>query len=371
MLDQIATTAYEYSLREHTSVEVGDSKQADFYPQVKFKAWNNQSNVSVRFDKELAGSSVVLEGERFVWTSADGIEARIYEKDNLPISGEPGLEFEIVLASKPVTNIFRFTTSLKSVNGDVQKALTSKEIEQGAFRPDYCVNSLAFYHSSMKGGIYKAGKALHIYRPRAVDAVGTEAWCTLDFSDGILSVTVPQDFLNSAVYPVIVDPTFGYTTVGGSFLSVVQNQATAGVYQANASVNIDKLTFYVKQTGGNANCKGVMWGGGTTPAAIITNGVTPVFQATSGTGSWVDATYISKPSVTNGTNYRLGFVGELNFPWTSIAYDGTAEIDATNSYATPNTYEPTSTEPTYQPSVYATYTASRVKDFFPFFRPFK
>ena len=33
---------------------------------------------------------------------------------------------------------------------------------------------------------------------------------------GRMTVTVPQNFLDKAVYPVIIDPTFGYATIGNS-----------------------------------------------------------------------------------------------------------------------------------------------------------
>lgn len=67
---------------------------------------------------------------------------------------------------------------------------------------------------------YKTGKAFHIYRPKAIDANGVEQWCSLDIKDGILTVIIPQNFLNKALYPVIVDPTFGYTSAGASSVGV-------------------------------------------------------------------------------------------------------------------------------------------------------
>ncbi|MHA2086073.1 MAG: hypothetical protein ACXABD_20200, partial [Candidatus Thorarchaeota archaeon] len=58
----------------------------------------------------------------------------------------------------------------------------------------------------------------HIYRPHVVDSAGKETWADLhvDVDAGILEITVPQQFLNRAVYPVLVDPTLGYTTIGSN-----------------------------------------------------------------------------------------------------------------------------------------------------------
>jgi len=50
----------------------------------------------------------------------------------------------------------------------------------------------------------------------------------VDDKAGTLSITVPQSFLNSAKYPVIVDPTFGYTAMGASGSIVALN--SAGTY---------------------------------------------------------------------------------------------------------------------------------------------
>jgi len=87
------------------------------------------------------------------------------------------------------------------------------------------VGSYAVYHSTKRNNIvggmeYQTGKAFHIYRPHAVDADGVKVWCELDITEGELTVTVPEDFLNKASYPVVVDPTFGYSSVGASSFSL-------------------------------------------------------------------------------------------------------------------------------------------------------
>jgi hypothetical protein len=66
------------------------------------------------------------------------------------------------------------------------------------------------------GQNYKTGKLCHIYRPWAEDAKGQRVWCDLTIDADVMTITVPQDFLDSAAYPVLVDPTFGYTTHGAS-----------------------------------------------------------------------------------------------------------------------------------------------------------
>ena len=87
--------------------------------------------------------------------------------------------------------------------------------------------SYAVYHQTQEGDYtalggknYKAGKAFHIYRPRIEDATGASCWgeLNIDVKAGLLTVTIPQDWLDQAVYPVrhAAGLTFGYTSIGGA-----------------------------------------------------------------------------------------------------------------------------------------------------------
>ena len=65
----------------------------------------------------------------------------------------------------------------------------------------------------------QSNKAFHIYRPWAVDSKGKKVWCAFDSNwDGVtdLNITVPQNFLDSATYPITIDPTLGYTIAGAA-----------------------------------------------------------------------------------------------------------------------------------------------------------
>lgn len=86
----------------------------------------------------------------------------------------------------------------------------------GSYRPENVVGSYAVYHTSKKNNQYETGKAFHVYRPWIEDANGDRVWGTVRYFGERLYVTVPQEFLNNAKYPVRVDPTLGYTTFGGT-----------------------------------------------------------------------------------------------------------------------------------------------------------
>ncbi len=60
------------------------------------------------------------------------------------------------------------------------------------------------------------GKAFHIYRPLVIDANNDTIWGELNIENSVMSVSVNQDWLNNAVYPVRVDPGFGFAGIGGT-----------------------------------------------------------------------------------------------------------------------------------------------------------
>ena len=131
--------------------------------------------------------------------------------------------------------------------------ITQEEIDDGASRPENVVGSYAVYHQTRgrvndsAGMEYKTGKAFHIYRPEAIDRDGNKVWCDLSISEqtGTLTVTVPQPFLDTAMYPVRVDPTFGYTTAGSSS-GFEQDDILygSGLYSMPEDGTLDSMSYY-------------------------------------------------------------------------------------------------------------------------------
>ncbi len=132
-------------------------------------------------------------------------------------------EVEVLLKKKPSTNKIHFSVRSKELNFFYQTPLTEDEKREGSSRPENVEGSYAVYHKTKRdtivgGKAYKTGKVFHIYRPEITDANGVSVWGDIYFNetDETLSIIIPQSFLDTATYPVIVDPTFGYTVVGGS-----------------------------------------------------------------------------------------------------------------------------------------------------------
>jgi len=218
-MDVINETTYSISVKQNPAdkieVEIGDSKQPDFKPQFKVMRWDNEVNFSMRAEEQ-PNAQVLQEDGKIKYITTD-YEVHQYEKPD--VSEDGGFEFEWVLNSPPSSNVLTATVQSKELSFYYQPPLTKEEIAEGAFRPDNVIGSYAVYHSSKSNNVvggmeYKTGKAFHIYRPKAIDANGIETWCDLNIADVLLTVTVPQIFLDNATYPVTVDPTFGYTTAG-------------------------------------------------------------------------------------------------------------------------------------------------------------
>lgn len=241
-----------YSLVESThsgpiEVEVGDAKQKDFYPQVKLKKWDNEANFSVRYIDESGDGQSSHESvdESVVWSKGDTF-ARLYPTRH---NDSDGFEFEIVYSEKPTTNTVRFSIQSKGLDFFYQPFLTDEErYDEEIDRPEDVEGSYAVYHQSESGGKYATGKAFHIYRPEAHDDDGRKTWCAMDIADGVLIIAIPQEFLEVATYPVVVDPTFGYDTLGASNSATANTVKVGSFFIAPANGTITKMSPFIGNT---------------------------------------------------------------------------------------------------------------------------
>lgn len=120
-----------------------------------------------------------------------------------------------------------------------QLPLTEKEIEDGAVRPENVVNSYACFDSSGR-------KVLHIYASKLIDAKGDSVWVDQTLKDGLLTVELNSTWLSSAAFPVILDPTFGYTSIGGSSYNDGAWSLGAGKYTCADTGTLVEVSFYTK-----------------------------------------------------------------------------------------------------------------------------
>ena len=258
----INPTTYEVTLAGGDKVEIGDREATKFKPHLKLNRWGGECFIAIQpageieseFEPELEGGKIKykykvkqqgfelelesefypLEPRTVIAKDKDGRD-RQFTQNELG-----GFEFTLTLEKKPTTNQITFDIQTQGLRFSYQPPLTQKEIDDGAIRPENVVGSYAVYHAT-RGNMhasqadaekYKTGKAFHIYRPHLVDAHGAEAWANLNISDGALTITLPQEFLNAAVYPVTIDPDLGETAIGGTPLVFVDSSNTYRVGSA-------------------------------------------------------------------------------------------------------------------------------------------
>ena len=260
---EVANLRYDEALKaliedssQRIKVEIGDSKESSkFYPRVKLKAWENECNFSIGLATDNVELPTIEEKNGLVKWKTSKVEAHFYNQEADAINEEGAYEFEIVLKEKPKSNVINFTTNIpKNLDFYYQPALTKEEIEEGCVRPDNVVGSYAVYHSTksgdysqMRGKNYGTGKAFHIFRPEAIDSKDQKTWCDLyiDVESQTATITVPQKYLDEAVYPVYVDPTFGYTSVGASTYGLAANKAMGCKFTfPNEAGNITQISQY-------------------------------------------------------------------------------------------------------------------------------
>jgi hypothetical protein len=99
------------------------------------------------------------------------------------------------------------------------------------------------------------GKLCHIHRPEIIDAKGRRCWGELSINGNILYITIPESFLSEAVYPVVVDPTIGTTTVGSQNM-IYNEDGDLTTYHIEVSISVNR--FLVPETI-NGTCTGYIY----------------------------------------------------------------------------------------------------------------
>jgi hypothetical protein len=220
-------TNFRARVGRHAEVIIGDENSSTFRPHIRIKRWGEECYASMGFPT-LKNIAPTFDGTRIIWSDpANNIQARFYETPD-PESGasDGGFEYDIRLLAAPASSVLPLPFSLSGLELFFQPPLTPAEIARGNKRPPHVVGSYAAYHST-KGALhrvagdadkYRTGKAFHLYRPHAVDALGRRIWLDLIYDAvlGQMAIHLPPAWFAAATYPVVIDPTVGYTTLGAS-----------------------------------------------------------------------------------------------------------------------------------------------------------
>jgi len=378
------------------AVSIGDNAATEFKPELNLNKWNGEVKLKITplLSAEENKSKTITLIDNKVQVTTPKVDYRIYElKDNVQrpfLYGEQikngAFEFDAVLKEKPSSNKIDFAVETTNLDFFYQPPLNEEKnpkadhcTETECFdkagkvittRPENVVGSYAVYYKDGKSGNlseiggknYKTGKAFHIYRPQIIDADGKKAWGTLaiNTTKEILTVIVPQAFLNSATYPVVVDPTFGYTGIGGSSTLNSQDHMYCTSGNPGGSGTVTQISVYAKTDTGTNNWKGGLYIQST--LALVSPQSAAGATITS-TAQWLNAT-VSDTSVSNQNYYVCAWHNATVAPGQTLFYYDTGQPTNNGIDRYPAVYgawpDPMDnyTQETTRYSMYATYTAS-------------
>lgn len=331
-------------------------------------------NVNMSFGLESSKEQYFLNINRASVTVDNETSSLASEKLALTIGNETDiwhidengrLEWDIEFKEKPSTNVFSWDLQYsEGIEFHYQPALTQEEIDSGHERPDNVVGSYAVicnksgHYKDVDGKTivnYRAGNLMHIYRPLCIDAKGNKEWADLLIEKGTLTITIPQKYLDTAKYPVTLDPNFGYDTAGASYFYVTVNVLYGPLTGAVGSGGTgNSISAYFSNGGDGRNFKGVLIDHSDSDV-IETNGVGNETNIPSGT-AWRTSAFGTSPTITNGTTYYPFVImnnAALKLYYNTVTSEGL--YDGSNSYETPaNPGALSSDNGKY--SVYCTYT---------------
>ena len=360
LVNNALKTVVKDNPKDLVEVEIGDTKQPDFKPQVKIMRWDNEVNFSARLVTDI--EQIPIKDGSVINTN----NIKFYEIPLCKEHPEGGYEFEIELKEKPLTNVVTFTIRTKGLEFLYQPELTEEEIKQGHFRPDNVIGSYAVYYKNTPknyegGKEYKTGKALHIYRPKIVDAEGSEVWGVLniDEENQLMTVTIPQEFLDNAVYPVrhAGGATFGYSSVGATTTSITSSGFKAVCTESGTGT---KISQYLSTDTSSSRTRKFALYSNTSPGNLISNGDAGSRTFNSASPGWYDWNFTTSPDLSAQT-YRVTYDSSSGINMIDYYDTGSAgdRYNFDSVYATfpTSTLTWSYTGGTQRYSIYVTYTA--------------
>jgi hypothetical protein len=121
----------------------------------------------------------------------------------------------------------------------------------------------------------------------------------------LLRLIIPDEFLARAVYPVVVDPVFGVTTVGGTNYTLSSSNVrhcrfTTGSVGGTA----DSITVYIFEDGATSNVGSAIYTDDSGCAALIDSSAQE-YSTTAWSASWLSMSLAEGATLSGSTNYYL------------------------------------------------------------------
>lgn len=186
--------------------------------------------------KDFDVSNGVSMKDMYSWESRE-TTVRAYIKD------EDKLEYDVILKERPRKNELEFEIKYsKDLEFNWQGDYKEDGLGINDFRPENVIHSYAVYKGNRK--------FFHIYRPLITDSMGNSIWGEMKIEEDILTVEIDEEWLEKAIYPVTVDPTVGYTSVGGTSSSWTSSyMVCTNITDEILGGSVDTLHHYVDDLG--------------------------------------------------------------------------------------------------------------------------
>ena len=231
-------------------VIIGNDKNiTEVEPHITVTRWNKENSISISAPANLINSTVgALSGEKVeIKDSKTGWYAN-QNPDNLE-----QMKFGLILYEKPITNTWVFGISgheglklnlrppFNKDNGDGTKTLTtSGGVGEHAY--SYIVSSETITGKlSKEGSLLDETNSKHflsILRPKFIDNRGDWVWADLEIKDSNYIITVDQEFLDKAVYPVKVNDTATYQQDISGYTAMEDTQMRGSGADTNYGTNV-------------------------------------------------------------------------------------------------------------------------------------
>jgi len=351
-IKKVNSTLYTLKSLDGNIIEVGNKVYPSPIPYIKLSKWEEEVTFTLHIPYVKREKPNEFADSKLKWSDKD-FDVVFYPKEPEEVQGKDriyvlnehgGLEFDVVLKSKPDTNLFEFPFVSKNLSFHYQSG--DKDC------PDKLVGSYSAYHKAKQGGKYKTGKVFHIYRPKIIDSKGNWVWgkLNIDEKNKILSIEIPQEFLDNAAYPVIIDPTFGYTAKGSKDI-IVANEIHGSFFEIPEDGTATSMTAWL-----------VVYGNGNVKCAIYKKSDNSLVASTE-ERSFTVSDYLSheetfnfsgSPSLAGNTEYYLVYWTDA---YIGIAYDdetGKGVKDEQTYGAWPDPLVPVTEDKKF--SIYCTYT---------------
>lgn len=229
------------------------------------------------------------------------------------------LEYEVFFKEPPPENVIWFELKHSDDLEFIKQEPTAEQLTDPllTFFPE-AIGSYAIYHKTARNTmIHKAGRFGDIKRPSVSDALGSSWPCEIDIIGNQLKITIPQVAIDSAVYPLCLDPIIGYDSAGTGGTASTDGYS---IYweTGQASINGTVTSFNAYTTVGGTGIKLSLANTSNTGPTYYCDGQTVVSQ--------VEGVTVAQPGVTTIVPGDGGVVVLNNYYRVGIALDPYASI---------------------------------------------